>query len=96
VKHSGSPKSLTCSTPLTLVVHSPLNALSGKADVGWRTETYGPRSGSALLIVLVAYLLTRTIFPQPDTQQISSEMMVKTAVEISCKACRLVDADNES
>jgi len=47
VKHSGSPKSLTCSTPLTSFIRL-LNALSGKADVGWRTETYGPRSGSAL------------------------------------------------
>ena len=31
---------------------------------------------------LIAYLLTREIYPQPDTKQLSSESMVKTAVEI--------------
>jgi AcrR family transcriptional regulator len=46
---------------------------------------------------LVAYLLTRTIFPQPDTQQISSEMMVKTAVEIFLQGMQisLADATNQ-
>lgn len=31
---------------------------------------------------LIAYTLTRIVFPQADTQHLSSEMMVKTAVEI--------------
>lgn len=31
---------------------------------------------------LLAYIFTREIFPQPDTQQISSEMMVATTVEV--------------
>jgi AcrR family transcriptional regulator len=31
---------------------------------------------------LIAYLLTREVFRQPDAQQISSEIMVKTAVEV--------------
>jgi len=44
---------------------------------------------------LVAYLLTRTIFPQPDTQ-ISSEMMVKTAVEIFLQGMQILVDDNES
>lgn len=31
---------------------------------------------------LIAYLLTREVFRQPDAQQLSSEVMVKTAVEV--------------
>jgi AcrR family transcriptional regulator len=31
---------------------------------------------------LIAYLLTREVFRQPDAQQISSEIMVKTTVEV--------------
>lgn len=47
---------------------------------------------------LVAYLLTRTIFLQPDTQQISSEMMVKTAVEIFLQGMQisLPDANHQA
>lgn len=47
---------------------------------------------------LVAYLLTRTIFPQPDTQQISSEMMVKTVVEIFLQGMQTssIDTDNQA
>lgn len=38
---------------------------------------------------LVVYLLTRTIFPQPDTQQLSSEMMVTTAVEVFLRGMQM-------
>lgn len=45
---------------------------------------------------LVAYLLTRTIFPQPDTQQLSSEMMVNTAVEIFLQGMQISPLDENN
>lgn len=47
---------------------------------------------------LVAYLITREIFVQPDAQQLSSEMMVKTAVEIFLQGMQipLPDANNQA
>lgn len=46
---------------------------------------------------LIAYLLTRVVFPQPDTQQLSSEVMVTTAVEIFLQGMQAQpDADHSA
>jgi AcrR family transcriptional regulator len=45
---------------------------------------------------LVAYLITREIFPQPDTQQLRSEVMVKTAVEVFLRGMQISPSDANS
>lgn len=42
---------------------------------------------------LVAYMLTRIIFPQPDTQELSSEIMVTTAVEVFLRGMQISSSD---
>lgn len=45
---------------------------------------------------LVAYLLTRNVFLQPDAQQISPDTMVATAVEIFLRGMQLAPAELEN
>jgi AcrR family transcriptional regulator len=45
---------------------------------------------------LLAYIFTREIFLQPDTQQISSEMMVATAVEVFLQGMQISLPDDNS
>ncbi len=42
---------------------------------------------------LIVYLITREIFPQPDTQQLSAEMMVKTVVEVFLQGMQISQPD---
>lgn len=45
---------------------------------------------------LLIYILTREIFLQPDTQQINSEMMVATAVEVFLQGMQISLPDDNS
>lgn len=44
---------------------------------------------------LIAYLLTREVFRQPDAQQLSSEVMVKTAVEVFLRGMEVSAKEND-
>jgi len=83
---------------IDLVVHRFFNSLSGKADGGWRTETYEPRSGSALFRWFPSRVSSHTHnLSRSPTRSRSAEMMVKTAVEIFLQGMQISsDANNQA
>jgi len=89
------PQLRRCLTRLDLVVHSFFNSLSGKADGGWRAETYEPRSGSALFrwfpSRVSSHAQSRSL-----TRSRSAPMMVKTAARFSARHADLPDARLEA
>jgi AcrR family transcriptional regulator len=67
--------------------------LKKQMDAGVLRQMDPGAAARCFLGPLIAFVITREVFPQPDTQTLSSETMVKTVVEVFLQGMLLPDGD---
>ncbi len=67
--------------------------LEHQMDSGVLRQMDAGAAARCFLGPLIAFILTREVFPQPDAQILSSETMVKTVVEVFLQGMLLADGD---